>query len=63
MVNFLDPDVIVLGGGLSNIEHIYSVLPQRLPKYVYTSSFDTPIVKAQHGDASGVRGAAMLWPA
>jgi fructokinase len=62
VVNFLDPDIIVLGGGLSNIEHIYSVLPQRLPQYVYTSAFDTPIVKAQHGDASGVRGAAMLWP-
>jgi fructokinase len=62
VVNFLDPDIIVLGGGLSNIEHIYSVLPQRLPQYVYTSAFDTPIVKAQHGDSSGVRGAAMLWP-
>ena len=62
VVNILDPDVIVLGGGLSNIEHIYSVLPELLPKYVYTSAFDTPIVKALHGDASGVRGAAMLWP-
>jgi fructokinase len=62
VVNILDPDVIVLGGGLSNIEHIYSVLPELLPKYVYTSAFDTPIVRALHGDASGVRGAAMLWP-
>jgi fructokinase len=62
VVNLVDPDVIVLGGGLSNIEHIYAVLPELLPKYVYTSAFDTPIVKALHGDASGVRGAAMLWP-
>jgi fructokinase len=38
------------------------VLPELVPKYVYTASFDTPIVKASHGDASGVRGAAMLWP-
>jgi fructokinase len=62
VVNFLDPDVIVLGGGLSNMEHIYRVLPELMPKYVYTSAFETPIVKAEHGDASGVRGAAMLWP-
>ena len=62
VVNLVDPDVIVLGGGLSNIEHVYAVLPELLPKYVYTSAFDTPIVKALHGDASGVRGAAMLWP-
>ena len=62
VVNFLDPDLIVLGGGLSNMQHIYRVLPELLPSYVYTTSFDTPIVKAQHGDASGVRGAAMLWP-
>ena len=62
VVNFLDPQVIVLGGGLSNMQHIYSVLPELVPKYVYTSAFDTPIVRALHGDASGVRGAAMLWP-
>ena len=63
VVNFLDPDVIVLGGGLSNLERLYVVVPRLLPRYVYAQSFETPIVKAHHGDASGVRGAAMLWPA
>ena len=62
VVNFLDPDVIVLGGGLSNIQRLYTTVPRLLPKYVYSQSFDTPIVPATHGDASGVRGAAMLWP-
>ena len=63
VVNFLDPDVIVLGGGLSNIPRLYTTVPRLLPKYVYSQSFDTPIVPARHGDASGVRGAAMLWTA
>ncbi len=63
VVNFLDPDVIVLGGGLSNLERLYVVVPRLLPRYVYAQSFDTPIVKARFGDASGVRGAAMLWSA
>src|SRR5689334_13327770 len=63
VVNVVDPDVIVLGGGLSNLERLYVVVPRLLPRYVYAQSFDTPLVKARHGDASGVRGAAMLWPA
>jgi fructokinase len=63
VVNFLDPDAIVLGGGLSNIERLYTTVPRLLPKYVYAQSVDTTIVRAHHGDASGVRGAAMLWPA
>lgn len=63
VVNFLDPDVIVLGGGLSNLERLYVVVPRLLPRYVYAQSFEARIVKARHGDASGVRGAAMLWPA
>jgi fructokinase len=63
VVNFLDPDVIVLGGGLSNIERLYTTVPRLLPKYVYAQTVDTAIVRAHHGDASGVRGAAMLWPA
>jgi fructokinase len=62
VVNFLDPDVIVLGGGLSNIQRLYTTVPRLLPKYVYSQTVDTPIVPAKHGDASGVRGAAMLWP-
>jgi fructokinase len=63
VVNFLDPDVIVLGGGLSNIERLYTTVPRLLPRYVYSQTVDTAIVRAQHGDASGVRGAAMLWAA
>jgi len=63
VVNFLDPDVIVLGGGLSNIERLYTTVPRLLPKYVYAQTVTTSIVPAKHGDASGVRGAAMLWAA
>jgi len=63
VVNFLDPDVIVLGGGLSNIERLYTTVPRLLPKYVYAQTVDTRFVRATHGDASGVRGAAMLWNA
>jgi fructokinase len=62
VVNFLDPEVIVVGGGVSKESRIYASVPQLMPKYVYTASFSTPIVPAAHGDASGVRGAAMLWP-
>jgi len=60
-VNFLDPEVIVLGGGLSNIERLYTTVPRLLPKYVYAQTVETRIVRAVHGDASGVRGAALLW--
>jgi fructokinase len=60
-VNFLDPEVIVLGGGLSNIERLYTTVPRLLPKYVYAQTVETRIVPAVHGDASGVRGAALLW--
>ena len=63
VVNFLDPDVIVLGGGLSNIERLYTTVPRLLPKYVYSQTVDTAFVRATHGDASGVRGAALLWNA
>ena len=61
VINLLDPDVIVLGGGLSNIERLYTTVPRLLPKYVYSQTVDTALVRATHGDASGVRGAAMLW--
>ncbi|MBR9812668.1 ROK family protein [bacterium] len=63
VINLLDPEVIVLGGGLSNTQRLYTNLPQRLPKYVFSDVLHTRIVQAQHGDASGVRGAAWLWPA
>ncbi|WKE67452.1 ROK family protein [Gallaecimonas kandeliae] len=62
IINILDPDVIVIGGGLSNVDELYQELPALLPDYVLGGRCVTPIVKAQHGDASGVRGAAWLWP-
>ena len=63
VINLLDPDVIVLGGGLSNMAHLYTAIPERLGRYVFTDVVTTPIVKNKHGDSSGVRGAAWLWPA
>lgn len=60
VINILDPDVIVLGGGLSNQSVIYKKLPERLVQYVFSDSLNTPILKAQFGDSSGVRGAAWL---
>jgi fructokinase len=62
IINVLDPDVIVLGGGVSNIARLYTRVPQLLKPFVFSDSTDTPIVAARHGDSSGVRGAAWLWP-
>jgi fructokinase len=62
IINVLDPDVIVLGGGLSKIARLYSRVPALLKPFVFSDSADTPIVPARHGDSSGVRGAAWLWP-
>jgi fructokinase len=61
VVNLLDPDVIVLGGGVSNVETLYADLPPLIARYAYARDFDAPLLRAAHGDASGVRGAAMLW--
>ena len=61
VINIVDPDVIVLGGGLSNIERLYKNVSARLGPYVFSDHADTPIVRAAHGDSSGVRGAAWLW--
>lgn len=58
--NFLDPDVIVLGGGMSHIDEIYERLSPKIREYIFGGEFDTPIVKAQYGGSSGVRGAAWL---
>ncbi len=58
--NFLDPDVIVLGGGMSNLAQLYGVLPNLIREHIFGGEFSTPIVKAKHGDSSGVRGAAFL---
>lgn len=62
VINVLDPDVIVLGGGASNIAGIYQQVPARLSRYVFGGECDTPVVQAVHGDSSGVRGAAWLNP-
>ena len=63
VINVVDPGVIVLGGGLSQVDEIYSALPSLLGDYVFSDRCDTPVVRNRHGDASGVRGAAWLWPA
>jgi fructokinase len=62
LVNILDPDVIVLGGGLSNVERLYRDLPRLVEKYGFNLGGPPRIVKNMHGDSSGVRGAAWLWP-
>lgn len=62
VINVLDPDVIVAGGGLSNIARIYANVPALWKPFVFSDTADTPFVAARHGDASGVRGAAWLWP-
>ncbi len=62
LINVLDPDAIALGGGLSNIERLYDGLPELVSRYAFSDGVDTPILRAVHGDFSGVRGAAWLWP-
>lgn len=63
IINVLDPDVIVLGGGVSNIEWLYEAVPRRWGEWVFSDRVDTELRPALHGDSSGVRGAAWLWPA
>jgi fructokinase len=63
VINVIDPDVIVLGGGMSNIDRLYRSIPARLAHWVFGGECATPVRRAQHGDSSGVRGAAWLWPA
>jgi len=62
VVNLVDPACIVLGGGLSNIERIYAELPSRLVGHIMPDTCLTALKKAEHGDSSGIRGAAWLWP-
>ncbi len=62
IVNVLDPDIIVLGGGLSNMAHLYEQVQPLVRAYTFSDVSDTPVVKNKHGDSSGVRGAAWLWP-
>ena len=61
VINVIDPDVVVLGGGLSNIARLYDNVPKLWAPYVFSDRVDTRLVRATHGDASGVRGAAWLW--
>ncbi|MBG1230750.1 ROK family protein [Aestuariivirga litoralis] len=61
VVNTLDPDILVMGGGMSNVDELYDDLPPALAKRTFSTVFHTPIVRAKHGDSSGVRGAAWLW--
>ena len=63
IVNIVDPDIIVCGGGVSNSKHLYRDLPGKVAKYTFSSEGATQIVPAEHGDASGARGAAWLNPA
>jgi fructokinase len=61
VVNVLDPDVLVIGGGMSNVGELYDDLPGLLADHTFSPVFHTPVVRARHGDSSGVRGAAWLW--
>jgi fructokinase len=63
VINVLDPDVIVLGGGLSNLDRLYDRVPRLWGAFVFSDTVATRLVRARHGDSSGVRGAAWLWPA
>jgi fructokinase len=62
VINVLDPDAIVIGGGVSRIARLYPAVMRQLPKYVFGGKTETPVLQALHGDSSGVRGAAWLWP-
>jgi len=61
VINILDPDAIVLGGGLSNVGRLYVNVPRLWGRYVFSDRVDTRLLPPVHGDASGVRGAAWLW--
>lgn len=61
VINILDPDIIVLGGGLSNIDRLYANVPARWSPYVFSDAVSTRLCRNRHGDSSGVRGAAWLW--
>lgn len=62
VVNLIDPDAFVLGGGLSNVEELYDALPPVVERYAFTDAWNGVIAPARWGDSSGVRGAARLWP-
>ncbi len=60
VINILDPDTIVLGGGMSNVDRLYTSVPQLWTPWVFSDRVDTRLSKHKHGDSSGVRGAAWL---
>jgi len=61
MIGIFDPDAIILGGGMSNIDRFYKNIPSLIPKYTFSNKVETKVLKNFHGDSSGVRGAAWLW--
>jgi fructokinase len=61
VINILDPDIMVLGGGMSNVDSLYTDLPEQWKKYIFSDTVNTVLKPARHGDSSGVRGAAWLW--
>jgi fructokinase len=62
VINIIDPDAIVVGGGLSAVGELYEAVPRVWDRYVFSDRVDTPLLAPRHGDSSGVRGAAWLWP-
>jgi predicted NBD/HSP70 family sugar kinase len=62
VINIVDPDAIVLGGGLSAMSELYEEVPRAWGRYVFSDRVDTQLLPPRHGDSSGVRGAAWLWP-
>ena len=62
VINTLDPDVIILGGGLSNLDRLYQNVPPKWSQLVFSKDIETKLLKPHYGDSSGVRGAAWLWP-
>ena len=61
IINIIDPDIIILGGGLSNIERLYENIPRKWAGYVFSNKINTRLLKPRYGDSSGVRGAALLF--
>jgi predicted NBD/HSP70 family sugar kinase len=61
VLNILDPDVVVLGGGMSHLARLYESVPRQWQQWAFSDRVDTPLRPPAHGDASGVRGAAWLW--
>ena len=62
VINILDPDAVILGGGMSNVDQLYGKVPERWGKWIFSDSVATRLARNQHGDSGGVVGAAWLWP-